>query len=445
MPIIEPWIIAAGLAGVLLGALLVLLLRPDRSAALAAAAAAGDAARTQAAALAAELAAERAARGGDRQQLAAQAKELGSLTALLAEARADIAAREEQFRQLASEAVAVAAARVVAQSREGLDPIIAPVREQLAQFRTRVDQVYEAEARERIRLGAEIAATLRTAQAVGTQADALARALTAQSQVRGHMGEVMLEQVLQAAGLEPDVSYVVQGKGLDIRAEDGSRQRPDVIVTLTDGKCLIIDSKVALVDYVAFHQATDAPGRDRALAAFRTAVQRHATDLARKHYPAAVKARTTDFVLMFMPFEAALTLAMQADPDLFATAWEKGVAIVGPNTLLMAMRVVAQSWATEKSRRSVSEVLETAAKLHDQLAAASDSFAASRAAIERALAAHTEGTDRIFEMRGSVRAHARKLQELGVRARRGLADPHDADTAEAAADAPEPPALPPPA
>jgi DNA recombination protein RmuC len=118
---------------------------------------------------------------------------------------------------------------------------------------------------------------------------------------------------------------------------------------------------------------------------------------------------------------------MQADPDLFASAWEKGVAIVGPNTLLMAMRVVAQTWASEKSRRSVNEVLDTAAKLYHQLAEATDAFAASRAAIERALAVHDEGAGRLFSIRGSVRAHAEKLQRLGVRTRRALAAPHDAD------------------
>jgi DNA recombination protein RmuC len=420
----DPWLVAAALAGLVVGAVLVLALRPDRSAELAVATARADA-------MQADLAAEREGRATDRQQLIAQQNHLGALTARLAQAEADIAAREDSFRQLAADAVTTAAQRLVAQSREGLDPILAPMREQLAQFRARIDQVYEAEARERIRLGAEIAATLKVSQQVGTQADALARALSAQSQVRGHLGEVMLEQVLQAAGLEPELHYVVQGKGLDIRAEDGSRQRPDVIVTLPDGKALIIDSKVALVDYLAFHQAGDAPARERSLAAFRAAVHRHAADLARKHYPAAVKARTTDFVLMFMPFEAALSLAMQADADLFASAWDKGIAIVGPNTLMMAMRVVAQTWATEKSRRSVTEVLETAAKLHQQLAEANDGFVASRAAIERALAAHDDGVARLFSMRGSVRAHAEKLQRLGVRTRRALAQPHDADTAEA--------------
>lgn len=442
----EAWLVAAILAGMIAGGLAVLVLRPDRRPALAAAEAARDAATLRIAALEQAAGREAEARLADRQQLEAQAKEIGglrtraeALAAQLGEQAETRAALAEKFRLLAAETLEATTKRLVEQSRERLDPMLKPLADQLGDFRKRVDEVYAEEAKQRIGLEKQIEATLKVSQLVGTQADALAQALKGQSQTRGHLGEVMLEQVLQAAGLEPDVSYVVQGKGMEIRTEDGSRQRPDVIVRLPDEKCIIIDSKVALVDFLAWADAADDAARERAMASFRAAVRGHVNDLSRKHYPDAVKLRSTDFVLLFMPFEAALGLALRADPDLFAMAWQKGIALVGPNTLMMAMRVVAETWSSERSRRSASEIVEVAAKLYDQLADASRAFAKARAAIAEAGRAHDEGVGRLFEIRGNVRARADQLRKLGVKNRKeivasspdalGAADGEDEDDA----------------
>jgi len=298
--------------------------------------------------------------------------------------------------------------------------MLKPLADQIGDFRKRVDEVYGEEAKQRIGLEKQIEATLRVSQQVGTRADALARALQGQSQMRGQMGETMLERVLQAAGLQPDLHYVVQGKGMGLRDEAGTLQKPDAIVTLPDGKCIIIDSKLALNDYAAWAAAEDEAARAASLSAFTAAVRRHVSDLAGKAYQDNAALQAPDFVLLYMPFEHALAVAMQADPDLFTIAWAKRVAIVGPNTLLVALKVIERTWRNETSRRNAEQIADEAGKLFDQLAEAMQRMTAVGVAIGKAGELHDDAMKRLFTGRNNVGRLADRLRKLGVKSRKDL-------------------------
>jgi DNA recombination protein RmuC len=444
----DPWLIAAALAGLVAGALLVLAVRPDRAAPLAAAEAARDAALARIGALEADAAREREARTTDRQQLEAQARELGALrsqAAALAQQLAsqadDRAALTEKFRLLAAETLEPAVTKLAAASQERLDPLLAPLRERLVEFQKQVADTYQAEARERFSLKAEVAKALATA-------DDLSRALKGQSQLRGTLGETMLERVLQAAGLQRGLHYVPQGAGLGLRDADGALQKPDVIVTLPDDRVLIIDSKLQLVDYAAWAAAdpADEPTRAAALKGFLAALRGHVNELAGKGYQHNEKLLSPDLVLLYMPFEHALATAMQADPELFAQAWAKRVAIVAPNTLVATLRVVAGIWQIETNRANAQEIARVGTALYEKLAAAMDDVRKVGTALDAAQKAQAIAVARLWDGRGSVRAQARTLEGLGIKGKKSLppaagepaADDGDAD------DDPPPPALPSP-
>lgn len=442
----DPWMLAVGaaLAGVVLGALLAHWLRPDRSAALAQAESARavaeaerEAARARAEDLSATIERERATLDGYRAQQTTQAAEIATLkerldaqARALADGEAARTAQAAQFRALAAETLEATTKRLTEASAEKLDPMLMPLRERLAEFQRKVEETYQAEARERFSLKQEIGKALSTT-------DSLSRALRGQAQMRGALGETLLEQVLQAAGLQRDLHYVAQGEGMGLRAADGTRQKPDIIVNLPDGKCVVIDSKVALVDFAAWTAAEDEAARIAALSRFVAAVRGHVADLAGKRYQDNEALRTPDFVLLYMPFEQALAVAMQADPDLFATAWQKRVAIVGPNTLVVTLRVVERVWRYETNRENAEKIAAEASRLFEQLAAAAGFLEDSGRAIDKARAAHDDVVKRLFTGRENVARKAEALKALGVRSRKDLPAAYTAlGGADAPADAP---------
>lgn len=386
-----------------------------------------DAAAARIAALDADLAAARAAIDGYREQQTVQAREIATLgeqnrglAEKLADGQADQDAQAQRFRLLAAEALDMMSRKLTEASEARLDPLLAPLRERLGAFQKKIEDTYSAESRERISLEKQIELTLKASQVVGAQADSLARALKGQSQLRGALGETLLERVLQAAGLQRETHYVVQGQGLGLRDEEGGLQKPDVIVRLPDGKCIIIDSKVALNDFAIWAAAEDELLRTQALAAFVDAVRGHVADLASKRYQDNETLQAPDFVLLYMPFEHALAVAMQADPDLFSLAWKQRVALVGPNTLVVTMRVVERIWQYETNRQNADEIATEAGKLLDQLVASTEQLNAVGVAIGRAREAHDEAMKRMFTGNGNIARRAATLKKLQVRSRKEL-------------------------
>lgn len=394
---------------------------------LARAAAERDAAAARVAALAADLATARAAAEGYREQQTAQARELAtleeqnrSLGQQLKTRQADQEVLADRFRLLAAEALDVMGRKLTEASEARLDPMLSPLRERLAEFQKKIEETYSAESRERISLEKQIELTLKTSQQVGAQADGLARALKGQAQLRGALGETLLERVLEAAGLQRGTHYVLQGQGLGLRGEDGGLQKPDVIVRLPDGKCVVIDSKVALNDFAAWAAAEDEAQRRKALAAFVGAVRGHVADLAAKRYQDNATLRAPDFVLLYMPFEHALAVAIEADPELFGLAWKQRVALVGPNTLVVTMRVVERVWQYETNRRNADAIATEAGRLFDQLVASTEALVAVGAQLSKAREAHEDAMKRIFTGNGNIARRAQRLKELGVQSRKEL-------------------------
>lgn len=370
---------------------------------------------------------QQAARKEDNTQLVALTGDLRQAQQREAELREKLAEdgrrrsdQQTQFENLANRVLETATGKLTEASHERLDPMLQPLRERLGDFQKKVQEIYDAESRERVKLGAEIEATLRTSLHVGAQADALARALKGESQMRGQMGETMLERVLQAADLQRGLHYVLQGEGLGLRDENDRAQKPDAIVHLEDGKCIIIDSKVALNDYATWAAAESDDARATALAAFVSAVRGHVSNLAGKRYQNNEKLHAPEFVLLYMPIEAALAVAIQADPDLFQTAWKRHVAIVGPNTLVVTMRVVQRMWAYEIKRQNANEIADEAVKLFEQLTAATESLNTAGTAIGRAKDAHTDAMKRMFTGRGNITRRAERLKQLGLNSKKAL-------------------------
>ncbi len=309
-------------------------------------------------------------------------------------------------------------------SEKQIGGLIAPLREQLAQFSESVQ-----------RTNVEILSLKQLNQQITAEAANLARALKGDSRTQGAWGELVLERLLEMSGLQQGRGYELQ---VVFKGEDGSRPRPDVIVRLPDDKDLVIDAKVSLTAWDRALACIDEAPREQALKEHAGSLRRHIEGLGRRDYSAVPGLRTLDFVLMFVPVEAAFIEALRRDDALYGFALERNIALVSPSTLLATLRTVAHLWKLEDRNLNAQEIARQAGALHDSFAMLEAELAQVGEQMERALRTHATAVKRISAGRGNLLGRVDKLRRLGADARKrlpeerfeaedGSAEPENAD------------------
>ena len=345
----------------------------------------------------------------EQEQLAARDQ-----LALLEQARNSLT---QQFEALANRIFESRQTVFQQQSQQQLEGLVAPLREQLQQFRQKVEHVYESENRDRTALITEIRLLKNLSQQVSQDAANLAVALKGDNKRQGNWGEVILERILEQSGLEKGREYDTQ---VNLRADSGERRLPDVIVHLPEGRDIVIDAKVTLLDYQRYCEAVDETERERSLKAHVQALRSHVLRLSDKSYQQLEGIRTLDFVLLFMPVEAAFSLAFQHDQSLFAEAFDKGIVIVSPTTLLATLRTVQSIWRYEKQNRNAEKIAQEAGKLFDQFARVGESLEELGKQLQRATHSYDETMKRFSSGRGNLVSRTENLKKLGARTSKQL-------------------------
>jgi DNA recombination protein RmuC len=328
--------------------------------------------------------------------------------------------REEfvaSFKAAAAESLEKNSRTFTEQNQTNIGTLLNPLREQLGDFRKTVVDAYDKESRERLLLKAEIDSLKNLNQRISADAINLTQALKADSKVRGAWGEMILERLLEMAGLQAGRQFDVQ---TSFAAESG-RQRPDVIVHLPDEKDIVIDAKVSLIAWDRYTAATDDVERAAALRDHLAAVRRNIDELSGKDYSGIPQLRTLDFVLMFIPIEAAFIEAVRADDKLYGYALARNVSLVSPSTLLATLRTVAHLWRIERRNVNALEFARIAAQLHDNFALLIEGIQEVGLRLDRTKTAHEGLLRRLTEGgRGSVLLQVQRLQELGAEAKKTL-------------------------
>lgn len=333
---------------------------------------------------------------------------------LLQEARQQLTA---DFEQLAHRIFEEKTERFSVNSRTALEGTLNPLRDQLREFKQKVEDVYDRETRDRVSLIREIHDLKQLNQTINQQALNLTKALRGSSKVRGNWGEMVLERVLEDSGLRRDHEYVVQQS---FSAEEGGRRQPDVLVRLPENKDIVIDSKVSLADYERYCEAGDDAQRQQAARAHVASLRNHINGLSFKEYERLPGIRTLDFVLLFVPIEAAFMLAVEQDQSLFREAYDRNIIVVSPTTLLATLRTIATIWRYERQNRNAEEIALSAGKLHDQLAMVVESLDEARALFTRSGEALEKVYARLSSGRGSLASRVLTLEKLGAKSRRKL-------------------------
>lgn len=249
-------------------------------------------------------------------------------------------------------------------SRESLEAMLKPFREQISGFQSRINEVHSESVKGNTSLESEIKKVLEVGLEMNTQATNLTSALKGDKKTTGNWGEAQLQRTLELAGLQPGDHYDAQAAFKD---EKGKRRLPDFIIKLPDDKNLVIDSKVSLVDYDRAIAAETEAERIEALNAHAQAVRNHIDDLSSKDYANLPGIGSPDFVLMFMPVEPAYIEAMKHNKDLFNYGYQKGVIMVSHTTLMPILRTVANLWMIDKSNKEAREISGKAGDIYNQV------------------------------------------------------------------------------
>ncbi|HEY3989008.1 MAG TPA: DNA recombination protein RmuC [Acidobacteriaceae bacterium] len=359
--------------------------------------------RAQTAALEATLAAERA---GQEEKLA-----------LLDDARDRMS---NQFRALANDILEEKSRRFTEQNQTNLGQLLDPLKTRLQEFQTKVDQVYVQESKDRSALAQQVTSLLEMNQRLAAEAKDLTQALKGSSKTQGEWGEVVLERILEAAGLRRGHEYTMQET---IAREDATRARPDVILHLPGNRKLVIDAKVSLLDYGTYCSAADEALRKHAAARHCVSLREHIRGLAGRNYHRLPGLETLDFVILFVPIEPAFLLALETDSNLWVDAWEKNILLVSPSTLLFVVRTVAHLWRQEEQVRNVQQIAERGAELYDKFVGFVDDLSKVGVRIEQTRTAYDAAFDKLTRGRGNLVRQVEMLRALGVQPAKRLPRP----------------------
>lgn len=358
-------------------------------------------------------------------ELSQKQSDLSALQGRMEEVQTSFAAREKLLRE-SNERMKVEfeslATKVLhaqgAQQRQSLDVMLNPFREQIGDFRKRVEEVYRSDTKERASLLKEMQNLQSASDRINTEAENLTKALKGDNKIQGNWGELVLERILEDSGLRKDHEYFVQPSSRD---EQGRTKRPDIVIRLPEGKDVVVDSKVTLVAYEQALSSEDEQARQVFMKQHVEAVKGQIKKLAEQDYDQLPDLRSLDFVLLFIPIESAFTLAMELDPKLFVDAFNKRIMLVSPTTLMMALRIIDNLWQVEKQNRNAQDIAQRAGALYDKLQGVVEEVDKLGKQLGTVQGTYDTLYSRLAGGRGNLVGQAEKLRELGAPVKRIIA------------------------
>lgn len=313
--------------------------------------------------------------------------------------------------------------RLKQENSEHMTLLTTPLREAISEMRRALEDTTKHSAEDNASLRELLAQMMRSNREIGEQAELLANVLRRDSQAAGYMGEVILGDLLAAQGLVEGVHYESQpylrdAKGRKARNEDtGAAMRPDFILHYPQGQDVVIDSKVSMAAYERYVNATDPEEKAKALKAHIQSVRKHVDELAGKDYSRYLDPgrQAVDFVLMFMPFESSLQLALANDPSLWHEAFERKVFITSEQNLTAILHMIHVAWVQNQQAQNQRLVFGLAEQLVDRLGDFIKRYTALGERLEQARRAFDDCGKKLYAGNQSVVKKAHELIDMGAK------------------------------
>jgi DNA recombination protein RmuC len=304
-------------------------------------------------------------------------------------------------------------------NKSELGNLLTPLREQLGDFRTKVEEAQKESLVGRTELAAELKQLKGLNESLSSEAHNLATALRRDTKAQGSWGETILRNILDKSGLQEGVHYSFQQSFVEMNGDGEAVQRrqTDVVVKLPGGRHLVIDSKVSLNAYNDSVNAENEKDREEGIKRHVASVRSHFNELASRNYHFLAGIASPDFVVMFVPIEPAFLLALQNDEALWHDAYSKGVLLSGPTTVLFVLRIVEDLWRQEKQAQSVDKVMKRGAELYEKFAGFTANLEQVGAALQNARKAYDQAYKQLSTGPGNLVRQVEMLRELGVNPR----------------------------
>lgn len=317
---------------------------------------------------------------------------------------------KKEFSLLANQIFEEKSAKFTNLSQQSIEQLLKPVQGELKGFRDKMEAIHSEDLKQRAALKQELLHLQANSQAITEQAHRLTTALQGQKKTQGNWGELMLENVLDSAGLRLGEDYE---REVHFTTSEGN-YRPDVIVHLPQGRHLVIDAKTSFNAYTRYVNAENELEAQHALHAHVQAVSARINELADKMYQNLPGLNSPEVVILFMPIESAFVEALKYEPTLYQQALERHVLVATPTTLLTSLNIVKQLWRFEAQSHYARELAQRAERFYNKLNAFLNSMEGVGKQLDKAKESYEKAFAQLYMGKGNLIKQAAEFKELGV-------------------------------
>ena len=358
---------------------------------------------------------------GLRSQLAAKEEEIKYLKTKIEDIKKSQEDNEEHltsaFKNLANQILEDNSEKFKKQNKEQIGGLLNPLGKEIENFKKKVEETNKDYIDRNSALTQKIQSLESLNLRLSQDAINLTNALKGDSKTQGDWGEIQLEVLLEKSGLANGVHFSTQG---GYRDEDGNLKKPDFIVNLPDNKHLIIDAKVSLTAYESYFNAETELEKDMALKKHIDSIKKHFNELSSKDYPSLYGINAPDHVLMFVPIEPALMLALHEHKGIYLDALDKNVVLISSSTLLATLSTIASIWKQEDQKKNVLEIAKEGGLLYDKFEGFVSDLIKVGNSLESSQVSYKEAMNKLVDGRGNIIKKVENLKKLGAKTKKTL-------------------------
>ena len=327
---------------------------------------------------------------------------------------------QAQFENLANKIFEDKSSKLNDQNKASIDIILNPLKEKIEAFHKRVDIVHTENVQSTSSLIGQIKILRELNERMSKDAVNLTNALKGESKTMGDWGEDILERILEYSGLKKDIHYKLQPS---FNSEDGRQLRPDVVIFLPENRHIVVDSKVSITSYVDSTSEEDTERKIELLTAHVNSVKNHISGLSQKNYQQLYQLNTLDFVIMFIPNEAAYLTAVEFDKGLWNYAFDKHIILLGPANLIPALRLIHNLWSMDNYNRNAQEIARQCGDLYDKFVGLTEDLVDVGKKMDAAKNSYGDAMKKLSEGKGNLVSRVENIKKLGTKTTKNIAKP----------------------
>ena len=311
-------------------------------------------------------------------------------------------------------------------NQQHLKSILEPFGKNIDELKKTVFEAYDKESKERFSLGQKVTELKLLNQQISEEAQKLTQALKGNNKTQGNWGEMILESILEKSGLAKNREYFLEH---ELRDDDknpiysefsGKKMRPDALIKYPDERNVIIDSKVSLSAFIEMANEEDKDLFKIKQEQHLRSVKQHINELSLKAYDDYDK--SLDFVMLFIPNEAAYNAALQADSQLWNYAYDKRILLLSPTNLITSLKLIADLWKRDAQNKNALEIADRGAKLHDKFVGFVENLERVGKNIEQAQFSYNEAYKQLYTGNDNLVIQTEKLRKLGLKNKKQLSN-----------------------